>query len=244
MLALIPRYTRLYDSFDAHHVFHPFFFQPLQLFLDWGKDCQLSGFSDFFFCVQGFLVGFLEMKVFFYKNYFPQVAITNLSLSAGASGSWSPSVLDGPTASHLAGAMWNGFDIFRCQTVSSNKLITDKGPVTAGSSLDALYQMLEHCRDSLNAQLAALTLEPGKGNGGKEGEGGGGKRESKGPGSKGGDKSNGGTATGKGRAKKDGSGNSQTGSKTRKALQSVSLSTLNILLQNLEYSGDDFNQYF
>jgi hypothetical protein len=210
---------------------------------------QFSGYSDFLFCFQGILVGFLEVKVFFYKNYFPQVAITNLSLSAGVNGSWEPSVLDRPRASHLVGAMWNGFDIFRCQTIGCNKLTTDKQPVTAESSLDALHQMLEQCRDSLSARLAALTLDPDKDNGGtgkRQGEGGGDKNEGtyggkgKGQGSK--DKGNGGTGDDNGIKGIDSSQTSA--SKTRKAFQPVSLSTLNILLQNLEQAGDDFNRHF
>jgi hypothetical protein len=171
------------------------------------------------------------MKVFFYKNYFPQVAVTNLSLSAGVSGSWERSVLDESKASHLAGAMWNGFEILRCQTVNSHKLITDKNPVTPDNSLNALYQMLEKCRGSLDAQLAALTFEPDKG-----------RSE---------DKSNGDAVKGKSQPKKECNSNVKRGdkvttgaSKTKKSLQSVSLSTLNILLQNLEQSGEDFNQHF
>lgn len=192
------------------------------------------------FCSEDRLVGFLEMKVFFYKNYFPQVAVTNLSLSAGVSGSWERSVLDESRASHLAGAMWNGFDILRCQTVNSHKLITDKNPVTSDNSLNALYQMLEKCRGSLDAQLAALTLESDKG-----------KSEDKDEGGKDKDKSNRDAVKGKSQPKKECNSNVKRGdkvttgaSKTKKSLQSVSLSTLNILLQNLEQSGDDFNQHF
>ena len=216
----------------------------MQLFLDWGKGGQLSGFSDFLFCSQGVIVGFLEMKVFFYKNYFPQLAVTNLSLSAGASGSWSPSVLDEPKASHLAGALWNGFDIFRCQTFNSNSLVTDKVPVASGNSLDALYHMLEKCRSSLHLQFAALALgsDKGKGRGKDKGEG---EDEGRGGhGGSGGDTSNDSTGTGKGQPNRAGSGNMQIGGNTRQAMQPVPLSTLNILLHNLEQSGEDFLQYF
>jgi hypothetical protein len=184
------------------------------------------------------------MKVFFYRNYFPQVAVTNLSLSAGASGSWKPSVLDTREASHLYGAMWNGFDILRCQTVSSKILTTDKTPVTAASSLDALYRMLEKCRDSFSTHFETLTLEPGKGKREDKGKGGGGNSERKGNCAKDKDKINGGTAKGKGQPKKEGGKNKTGVSKTRKALQSTSLSTLNILLKNLEQSEDAFNQHF
>lgn len=180
------------------------------------------------------------MKVFFYKNYFPQVAVTNFSLSAGARGSWGPAVLDDPDSNHLAGAMWNGFDIFRCQTASSRKLITDKVPVTAESSLDALYRMLDKCRGSLAAQLAALTLESDKGNG-VEDKGNSGKGKGKGNGGTGKDKSegtgNGGAGKGTG---KDKDNVKTSAGKTRRALQPVPLSTLNILLQNLEQAGDNF----
>jgi hypothetical protein len=236
----------------------------LQLFLLWDEGCRLSGFSDFLFCSQGVLVGFLEMKVFFYKNYLPQVAVTNFSLSAGASGTWNNDVLDDAKASHLAGAMWNGFDIFRCRTSGRRKLITDKTAVTAESSLDALFRMLEQCRDSLSLRLAALTLEPSDKNrkggknkgkdGGGNGKGGGKRGERKGEGGKGKGGGKRGENKGESGKGKDGGGNGKGGGKrgerkgdagkTKSALQPVLLSTLNILLQNLEQSGEDFNRYF
>jgi len=228
-----------------------------KLFLKKSKQC---GYTDFLFCRDGVIIGFLEVKVFFYKNYMGQVAATNFSISAGVNGSWDVTALDISSATHIVGALCNGFDLFRCQTSGSTSLVTDKEPVGADQMLNGLWQMLSLSR--LSQQFASISISqasPGDENNSgddhkgrrdtRDGNGGGSTPKEQGARNRGGGRqqrakkgqgasSNGGG--GRRRGRQLGGGISK-----RAPLQQMSMSTLNVLLHTMEQRGDEFmEKYF
>lgn len=143
-----------------------------KLFLD-GLGAKHSGFTDFFLCYNGAIIGLIEIKVFFDNNkYFPQLVVSNIALSAGVNGSWQVAAMTKKDSKHVFGIMWNGFQLVRTETTLSGSgckpsIICDEGALDSSKLLRGLCQLLLRATRN-DISVANLSLGVGDGPNGDE----------------------------------------------------------------------------